>query len=226
MRSGLSSELLMRLLNATPEQYAAVEKILGANAEPETRSAEWGRPVDAVRNRFRKSGSHWDVIHEGGQPFHLPDMMGAEYLNYLLHHPNQPIRAFDLEVAIRPEKGQVREANSVQKSVDSRARREALAELRALRSELEEAEANDEASRIERLRGEIRDMAAVAMTDRLLDGDTGERARDNVRKTIGKILHKLRKGGPEEQAFARHLHQSIALGYEVIYHQPAGRVWA
>lgn len=32
MMSGLSSELLMRLLRATPEQYAAVERVLGMEA--------------------------------------------------------------------------------------------------------------------------------------------------------------------------------------------------
>ncbi len=33
MRAAIPSELLLRLLNATPEQFAAVERVLGANTE-------------------------------------------------------------------------------------------------------------------------------------------------------------------------------------------------
>lgn len=53
MRPSISSDLLLRLMNATPAQYAAVEKILGANAELETRSEE-EEPVseDVARNAF------------------------------------------------------------------------------------------------------------------------------------------------------------------------------
>jgi hypothetical protein len=35
MRTAIPTELLLRLLNATTEQYAAVERILGANADSE-----------------------------------------------------------------------------------------------------------------------------------------------------------------------------------------------
>lgn len=41
MRATLPTELLMRLINASPEQYAAVAKILGVNTEGGTRSAEF-----------------------------------------------------------------------------------------------------------------------------------------------------------------------------------------
>ena len=40
MRAAIPTELLLRLMNATPEQYTAVERVLGMNAECEVRSAE------------------------------------------------------------------------------------------------------------------------------------------------------------------------------------------
>lgn len=44
MRSALPTDLLLRLMNATPEQYAAVEGILGASAECGIRNAEFSTP--------------------------------------------------------------------------------------------------------------------------------------------------------------------------------------
>jgi hypothetical protein len=44
MRIALPTDLLLRLMNATPEQYAAVAKILGASADCGMRSAECSTP--------------------------------------------------------------------------------------------------------------------------------------------------------------------------------------
>src|SRR6186713_612489 len=40
MRAAIPTELLLRLMNATPEQYAAVERILGCRAENGKQKAE------------------------------------------------------------------------------------------------------------------------------------------------------------------------------------------
>jgi hypothetical protein len=45
----------------------------------------------------------------------------ASVANYHLHRPNQPISAFDLEVAVSPEKGEARARNSIQPESDARA---------------------------------------------------------------------------------------------------------
>jgi len=55
--------------------------------------------------------------------------------------------------------------------------------------------------------------------------DTGERARDNVRKALALVLRQLREGGPEEKAFAEHLRTHLSIGQECLYSQPEGRVW-
>jgi hypothetical protein len=79
------------------------------------------------------------VVFDGGDPFYLPDTLGAEYLDYLLHHPNEPIAAFDLEVEITPEKAQARSGNSMQPENDARALSEYREVLHRLQTEREEA---------------------------------------------------------------------------------------
>ena len=46
-RRAIDSELLLRLVNATPEQYAAVQRVLGMNAEGPGRRAEESARADA-----------------------------------------------------------------------------------------------------------------------------------------------------------------------------------
>ena len=59
MRAAIPTELLMRLMNATPEQFAAIAKILGVSAECGVRSRESSTPhpqslspVEAERGYF------------------------------------------------------------------------------------------------------------------------------------------------------------------------------
>jgi hypothetical protein len=49
---------------------------------------------------FRWTGRDWEVVFGGGRAFHLPSFLGARYLDYHLHRPNQPISAFGLEVPV------------------------------------------------------------------------------------------------------------------------------
>jgi hypothetical protein len=55
--------------------------------------------------------------------------------------------------------------------------------------------------------------------------DTGERARNNVRKAVAAVMEQLREGGPEEMAFAEHLGKHLSIGHECLYTQPQGRIW-
>lgn len=182
--------------------------------------------ISTARFVFRPAGSMYDVVFEGSDVFHVGNTNGAKYLDYLLHHPNELIRAFDLEAKIKPEKSAVRAENSVQTTVDARTKREARKELVVLQADLEAAAAADDLPKAKRLREEIAKVRAVAGNDGLLDADTGEKARDNVRKAIEKVLKKLRKGGKGEQAFGQHVTQFVPLGYDVIYNQAKGKIWA
>lgn len=178
-----------------------------------------------VRYSFRLAGSMCDIVFNGSDVFHLNNTDGAKYLDHLLHHPNKPIRAFDLEATIKPDKEKFRDENSIHKAVDPQARREARQELVTLKAELEEAQAERQTAKAKRLKDEIAKVQAAAGNESLLGGDTGERARDNVRKAINKAVAKLRKGDKEAKAFGVHLGQFVSLGYDVRYNQPENMSW-
>jgi hypothetical protein len=227
--------LLLRFLQATPEQQAAIERVLGGQAFPDcqkgalnslaTQHLEGGSLQGGSKagsgHVFRRTGRYWEVIFGGGGPFHLENTLGARYLDHLLHHPNDPISAFDLEVAIQPEKGEARSTTSIQARLDPRAKREygqALHRLRADRKLARKASDRDEASRLD---GEIK-----ALKERGGADDTGERARGNVREAIDVVVQKLLQWGNPERAFAEHIRERVSMGYECIYSQPQGRIWA
>jgi len=210
------------VLNATPEQVAAIERILcqeppaGGHTESETAEGE--------RYVFRRTRRVWEVILGGGRPFHLEDTLGAKYLDYLLHHPNEATSAFDLEVAITPEKGEARFANSIEPQIDARAKREYQQALRDLREGKERAQQAGDSGKACELDGQIQALES-ALTEAGGTADTGERSRGNVRKAIKLVLRGLLKGGEQERAFAKHVQGALSLGYHCMYSEPAGQVW-
>lgn len=70
-----------------------------------------------------------------------------------------------------------------------------------------------------------REKLAAALQEGGGVADSGEWARDNVRKALALVLGQLREGGPEENAFAEHLRTHLSLGHECLYSQPQGRIW-
>jgi len=177
-----------------------------------------------ARFLFRRAGSYWRVVFDGSTEFYLPDTLGAQYLDYLLHHPNRSISAFDLETAVQPEKEASRERNSIQRTADTDATRAYLRELTRLRAERERAVAEGNEGEVERIE---EDMAHVegALRSSAGSADSGERARGNVRKAIGAVLSRLEKGGKAERDFAAHLRRFLSTGYECMYSQQADGVW-
>jgi hypothetical protein len=55
--------------------------------------------------------------------------------------------------------------------------------------------------------------------------DAGEQARNNVRKAIGAVKMRLKRGSKWEKAFGQHIGQYVNTGYEVMYIQPEGQIW-
>jgi hypothetical protein len=233
----LPIKLLRQVLDSTVEQQAAIERFLKGqpleSSECGVRSAELkrGRADGSLQAGtacspayvFRWTGRDWEVVFGGGEPFYLEDTLGGSYVNYLVHHPNEPISAFELEVVVQPEKGLARCRNSIQPQSDARARREYGQALRRLEVKREEARAAGEVEEVGRLEGQIEALAAALKGG---DGaDTGERARDNVRKAIAAVRAQLRRGGPEARAFERHLRTHLSIGHECLYGQPEGRIW-
>lgn len=173
---------------------------------------------------FCRAGSHWDVTYDGSAVFHIKDTLGVRYLNYLFHHPNEPISAYDLEIAIQPEKAEARTKNSIQNDLDPQAIREYRDALHELQRERKKAEEDDDGAMIARLDGEIKDIeAALRKTGQA--PDSGERARGNVSKAIATVQRKLLKGSRAEKRFAEHIRKSVSPGHECIYIQSQGQIW-
>ena len=237
MQGALPTDLLLRLMSATDEEIAGVRSLLRMSGEPRTtgqrtkrqdvepvktglvKSAGCARP----RCEFQRVGRMWRVVYGGGE-FLLEDTLGARYLDYLLHHPNVPVSAFDLEVAITPEKGRARDRQSIQLGLDEGSVREYLRELERLRAERDQAEDAGDCGQAERLEKDI-----AAIEAELKSGgrsvDPGERARGNVNKALAAVRKRLRRGGQAERAFAAHLESHLSLGFKCLYSQPEGGIW-
>lgn len=237
MRAEIKTDLLWRLMNATPEQYAAVERILGCQAESGKQkremesvredggSATGESSTTAPRYLFRRAGSHWDVLLHGGERFHVEDSAGARYAHFMLRRPGEVISAFDLEVAICPEKANARSRDSIQTQLDPETVRSYLRELARLRGEREAAVERGDLARGEQLDEEIAAVEGALHASGRETGDAGERARNNVRKAVGSFIRRLNRGGKAEQAFAAYLTQCLSLGFEVMYRPMGKEVW-
>lgn len=239
MKEALLGKLVLVLSRATPEELAAIyyfatDKPLESagcgvrGAELKRGRADGSSTPDAKGGRayvFRKKGGLlWEVVIDEGDRFYLADTLGARYLDYLLHHPNEPISAFDLEVAITPEKGEARALNSIQPPLDGQARREYRQTLRTLQAAREQSQATGNSSTVSRLAGEIEALES-ALKERGGAADAGERARLNVHKAIKVVLSNLLSRGEDERAFAKHIREAVSLGYKCLYNQPRGRIW-
>ena len=238
MKENPLRDLLCLLAGATPEQVQAIlgfaarvcaatpSQGVGGSTSAQVMTEPMAQGAARRRTAFvlQWTGRDWKVVFSIDQPFYLEDTLGARYLDYLLHHPNEPISAFELEVAITPEKGGVRAKDSIQPETDSRALREYRRELQQLEKQREKARAAGRREEVERLNSEIKALEAALKGGREA-ADTGDRARSNVRLAIRAVAARLRKGGPAEKAFAAHLRTHLSLGYECLYTQPAGRIW-
>ena len=173
---------------------------------------------------FRRNGRHWGVVFDGSAEFPVEDMLGVKYLDYLLHRANEPISAYDLEVAIQPDRATVRTKDSIQKKADPDAVRQYLRELNRLRSQREQAEKDGDLGQVDRLDRDIEALEA-ALKGGDESGDAGERARGNVSKAIAAVKRKLKRGGKAEQAFGEHIERFVDTGYQCMYNQEAGNMW-
>ncbi len=239
MREALLGKLLLLLARASMEQLTATYRFLGAQVVTEPHQAAPRGPPKPVPKEesprtvlrgnpvysFRKAGLFWEVVYDGGRPFYVEDTLGARYLNYLLHAANKAIPAFEMEVAITPEKGEARSRISIQPETDAKAKREYRAALRWLELDRAGAREGGDGAKVSDLDREIKKVKAALREHGGL-ADTGERARNNVRHAIDVVKAQLKKGSAVEQAFAEHLETHLSLGIECFYSQAQGRIWA
>ena len=257
MNATVSTDFLLRVAQATPEQQAVMERVLaGAVVSGDGREAQDSAmlaEIEALRQElaatrreleeakrsatlaasraaqvkfaFRDLGDHFEIIFEGRPRFTLPKNLGGTYLDYLLHHPNKPEHALKLEMRARAEKETARAEDTAQAVRSARAKQKVQEELRGLARDLLEAEEAGNGAAVERLKQEILAVKAADKTQMDITADSGERARNNVRKAITAVIRHLYRGNKHQKAFAAHLAQFVSLGYEVSYNQPGGDLW-
>jgi len=221
MHIALSATVALRAdgsLEATPAAGPLFEEFARRK-----RQGRGGPATTEARFVFRKDGRHWTVIFEGVE-FPLENTLGARYLDYLLHHANEPISAYDLEVAVQPEKASARPKDSIQMRLDPDTVREYLRTLNKLRAERDKAEAAGDEGEGDRLDGDISALEAQ-LKGSANTGDAGERARGNVSKAIAAVRRKLGKGGKAEKAFGEHIERFVDTGYQFMYNQEGGNIW-
>jgi hypothetical protein len=217
VRDSLPTALLHKLMCAPPEQFSAVQRLLAT--PPGMNGANGTR-----RRSFESCGDHWKVIFDGRE-LHLAQSLGARYLDHLLHRPNQLIAAFDLERAIVPAKASARAINSSDAADIGECMRQYLRKLEHLRAERDEATEQGDFGGADRFDEDITLLEAQLRQGRRTH-DTGERARNNVRKAIGAVVRGLQRGDAAQKLLALHLGRFVDTGYACVYHQPPGAEWA
>ena len=173
---------------------------------------------------FRREGSVWKVILNGCPEFHIPNSLGARYLDWLLHNANDVIGALDLEQAVTPEKATVRGKEAFDDGTDKEMVRQYLRNIERLRAEVEDARADNDTAEADRIEGEI-DVIEKELKKRGRYKDSGEKARNNVRKAIDAVKRALARGDKHQKAFLSHIEDMVKTGYKCQYVQPQGKIW-
>lgn len=142
---------------------------------------------------FQKKGQAWQVRYAGGREFILLRSKGAAYLHILLANPGTPISATKLAstIALRPIDhllGDAGDASDEDALTAYRARCEELQE------DLEEAKANNDIGREEKIREEIQEIAEHIKRDTGLRGKPRKASsdRERVRKAVGNAIRRAR----------------------------------
>ncbi|MFW6051781.1 MAG: ATP-binding protein [Myxococcota bacterium] len=192
---------------------AVVERELEALAA----SRGWGaapaadRAAPSTALRLEPHGDHWLLECAEGR-FHLKDVRGLHMLGRLLAEPGREVHVLDLSGASG---GGVRFQGDAGEVLDQQARAEYRRRVEALREELQEAEAWNDAGRSDRARRELgfleSELArAVGLGRReRRAGVAAERARVNVQRRIRDAIRRIEEHAPQ---LARHLTRSVRTG--------------
>jgi hypothetical protein len=197
---------------------------LGALAAPPPQS-QAADPADDG-GRLQRAGQVWQVEWRGRHST-VPDAKGIRDLAVLLAHPGQPVPALELvEAAGGPPAAAA--GASLGPVLDATARRAYQQRLTDLADELDEAEANADLGRLERLRAE-RSMLANELAGALglggrarIAGDPAERARKAVTMRIRAAISTI---AAQDDALARHLRNAIRTGRLCIYQPEEAVSW-
>ncbi len=174
---------------------------------------------DPVRNAFRRVGSLWELSYEGRDVW-LPHIKGFIDLRKLIASPGQEVHAADLMGSIQSQADDA--------SLDETARQAYEKRLRELRSELDDAQDNNDLGRhelaqreFEAIREHLSTSLALGGRARPLGAPT-ERARSAVTQRIRAAIKKIEAAHPQ---LAEHLSGSIQTGTFCVYQPATERDW-
>lgn len=208
--SGLCNELLEAAFREARELgmskvVVAIESERGrpkADPPEPSRDAEYGssRPLPSALS-VRRLGDVWEVAGEG-VVVHLPATRGLDMLSRLLAEPGRAFHVLELAGEAAAEVGVALAPSDAGPLIDEEARDAYRKRLAELDDELAEAEAWNDAGRVERLRAEqealTRELArGVGLGGRLRRaGSATERARVNVQRRLKDVTRRLSAQAP------------------------------
>jgi len=175
--------------------------------------------VRATLYRFRRTGTTWDVTFNGAT-FSVAHSKGLEYLSLLLAKPNEWIAAAELAGS--------RVVESATPLLDQQAQQQIKGRARALKSEVEEAQALGDDARRERARAELEQIADQLQRDTgragrsRTFGGAAERARQNVGRAVGRAIDAIAAGNA---AAGEHFRQQVDTGGSCRYRPVPGTEW-
>jgi tetratricopeptide (TPR) repeat protein len=166
----------------------------------------------AARYRFHREGEYWTIVFEG-RTVRARDRKGLQHLARLLAEPSRGFHALELL-------GVSWRTGTSGPLLDQRAREDYRRRLSEIESGADEAEAQNDAGRVERANAERAALIGeLARASGLNGRDRGElsdaeRARLVVTKRIKSAIQLLRKLDPN---LGRHLDQRVHTGYVCVY---------
>lgn len=225
-----SERLGMAALNARARSLASSSAAVPLPARSaETLSTQNGAGISL----FRREGDFWTIGHDG-HTLRMRDSRGLRYLARLLQHPHREFLVVELAADETPAeptpatRERSTNGNGYGCGADSVADRKALAQyksrLEEVRSELLEAEANNDTGRaslrreeMEALVGQLASAVGLGGRQRPMSSDL-ERARSAVSKRIHETLRRILRDDPQ---LGRHLTQNVQTGYFCTYAPPS-----
>ena len=187
----------------------------------EDRPRRRARPAAAGHGVFRFAGGTWEVT-AGDERAVVADSLGMRHLARLLAAPGHEFRADEL--------GGTAVDTGRQDVLDERALGEYRRRILELRADLDEAEADADIGRADKLRAELDQLVEHIETQVGLGrrsrtfADPRERARTAVRKAIRRAVDRIAAGAPDlGRGLERSVHTGLSCRFEPADGVPA--VW-
>ncbi|AGX87976.1 response regulator [Candidatus Symbiobacter mobilis] len=175
-----------------------------------------------AHNVFRQQGGVWELGFQGGTRIALRDMLGLQYLQYLLRHPQRFFSVEEIVFLASP-----RERERLFEHASTYLDEHSLRCYRLRTQQLLDEDAPENggavnAESIDRLLGELRRTGILASdTPRAID------ARERLRKSIGNAIRRaIGEIANHDPALASHLqHPTLRMGYALVYAPTVSVTW-